>query len=142
MEFIKIKKKRRKKSEKTKLNEKVWALMREYVRLRDLNICQKCNKLITDNRDSHPSHVLSQGAYPDLKYDEFNVKLMCIRCHNWWHKNPLDAYKWFKDKFLKRYEYLQQLKQKPVCKLNEAKLEDLKLYYELKIKAMKLERSS
>jgi len=38
------------------------------------------------------------------------MKVMCYHCHiNWWHKNPIEAGKWFESKFPERLKELERL---------------------------------
>jgi len=82
-------------------------LVREVVRLRDDNTCQRCGKRV-EGSDSQPSHVIPKGRCLYLRWDLLNVKLLCMACHRWWHLNPIAAAEWFKAKFPARYAYVKQ----------------------------------
>jgi hypothetical protein len=77
--------------------------------------CAKCGNMYTyTDKDGNEkssmqcSHVWSIGSTPGLRFDIFNVLPMCGRDHNfWWHLEPMEARPWFKDKYPKRYEYLE-----------------------------------
>lgn len=94
------------KSKKQKLREKLEKLVSEYVKLRDGYICQKCS-IRVEGSNCHASHVIPKSHGDALRFDPLNLKVLCMHCHlHWWHKNPLEAQEWFKDKFLSKYEYL------------------------------------
>jgi hypothetical protein len=39
-----------------------------------------------------------------------NIKTLCWNCHlNWWHKNPIEAVDWFKEKYPDRYAELKEI---------------------------------
>jgi hypothetical protein len=60
-----------------------------------------------------------------LRYDEKNVITLCYHCHlNWWHKNPIEAGEWFKNKFSENYEYIERVKNERV-KFTVEELEEL-----------------
>jgi 5-methylcytosine-specific restriction endonuclease McrA len=102
--------KRRKKSLKTRVKSQLWTLVREYVCLRDKSVCQRCLRPV-EGHNRHPSHVYGKKAYPRLEFEPDNVKILCFHCHiNWWHKNPIEASEWFKQKFPDRDLILRELK--------------------------------
>ena len=108
--MVKQKKKRKKKTPRQKLEERLWNLCRRYIRLRDGNTCQKCGKRVSGS-NSHTSHVIPKSNGNILKYDDINLKVLCSFCHRrWWHKNPLEADAWFKWMFPSRYEYVMEQK--------------------------------
>lgn len=93
------------------LTKKLDDVCRERVRIRDKDICQKCG-MVALKQNSHPSHVYTKKSYPNMRHELLNIKLLCLNCHtNWWHKEVLEAYEWFKEKFPERYKYLQIRKQ-------------------------------
>ena len=104
-----MKKKRKpykKKTELQKLKNRVEDLCKQIIRIRDKNICQKCDRYVNHG---DVSHVIPKSRSSYLRYDLINLKLFCRRCHlYWWHKDILAAFEWFKNKFPKRYEYLKQ----------------------------------
>lgn len=94
------------------LKNKLWKICIQIIRQRDKMTCQKCGRQV-EGVNAQTSHVYGKGAYPNLKFDLWNLKLMCFYCHkNFWHANPLEAYEWFMEKFPERYEYLQEAKNK------------------------------
>lgn len=115
----KKRKKRKLKSDKQKAEIILWELVKKYIRQRDKMICQKCDKEIqsyigSDGQVKAPgadtSHVFCKNVYKSLKYDEYNLKLMCMACHKWWHNVPIESSEWFKEKFPHRWDYLQKEK--------------------------------
>jgi len=114
------------KSPRRKIKDKLSKLTKELVRERDGYTCQKCNKFLV-GRNCHVSHVKSVGAYPDMEFDLLNMKVLCFRHHIlWWHKEPLEAGEWFKNKFPKRYKYLEKEKNN----IKSRSVKDLEELYE------------
>ncbi len=115
-------KKRKGKSDRTKLIEKLDKACKQVVYLRDKSICQKCGKYV-EGANRHASHVIPVSAGHKLRWDVQNIKVLCYHDHiNWWHKNPVESGEWFKTKFPDRYEYLQA--NRGVVKLSLQELED------------------
>ena len=57
----------------------------KYIRLRDAGKpCVSCGCKVTEG---HASHLFSVGAYPNLRFNEFNVNLSCIECNLHKHGN-------------------------------------------------------
>jgi len=105
-----------KKSKRIKKRNKAEDIAKTYAKIRDNYTCQKCLKKVIKH-NCHVSHVKSKGAYPRLRCDPENLKVLCYYCHiHWWHKEPTEAGEWFKNKFPLRWEYLQE------AKLNQNKL--------------------
>lgn len=95
------------KSKRKKLTEKLDDLVRDVVRLRDEDTCQKCGKHI-EGSNSHPCHVVAKGNGASLRrYDLLNIFLGCIRCHRWWHDQPTESGAWFAKRFPARNSYLE-----------------------------------
>jgi len=114
---------RRRKTPRRKLIEKLDKLAREYIVKRDNYTCQRCGKKL-EARNCHVSHVIPR-TYMHLRWDEMNLKVLCFRCHiMFWHKNPLEAAEWFKNKFPNRWEYLEK-KKKVLHKYTISELEEL-----------------
>lgn len=120
---IKVKKKRIK-SQLTKLKAKLEPLVKEYVKRRDNYTCLKCGRVVSGS-NCHASHIFSVGAYPNLKFDPDNMKVLCYHCHlNWWHKNPLESGEWFRHNYADWFQRLELKKMIPV-KLKEQDYVDL-----------------
>lgn len=91
----------------SKLKKECDKLIKDIVKIRDNWTCQWCGKKVSGG-DCHGSHVIPVSAGNKLAFDEQNLKVLCYHCHmNRWHKNPLEAYAWFKLKFPERDLYLQ-----------------------------------
>jgi hypothetical protein len=54
------------------------------------------------------SHILPRGQYRGwLAYEPMNCLCLCFHCHlGWWHKNPIEASRWFEIEFPNRYQWL------------------------------------
>lgn len=100
----------RKKGPKTKAREKADKALTEFVRVRDRDTCQHCQKKVY-GVNSQCSHVLPKGKYRRLAYDPLNVKLLCNDCHKrFWHEDPIGAKEWFYERFPDRAEYLEAVR--------------------------------
>ncbi len=101
-------KKRKTKTDRRKLLDKLEAVSKDIVRFRDGNFCQHCGKHV-EGSDRHCSHVIPVSADYRLQFDPLNMKILCYGCHiQWWHLNPLEAEPWYKSTFPDRYSYLQE----------------------------------
>lgn len=57
----------------------------------------------------HGSHIYPEGTYVSMSADVDNILCLCYWCHfQWWHKNPLEAAKWFKEKYPDLYKELRK----------------------------------
>lgn len=105
------------------LVKKLDKLSKDVVRLRDGNTCQHCGKWV-EGSGRHCSHVIPVSAGHKLRWDPLNMKILCYHCHiNWWHKNPMEAAKWFEETFPERWEYLQA--NRGIYKFTIQELEDM-----------------
>ena len=93
---------------------------------RDGYICQHCEKKVA-GKNAHGSHIYNEGQYKSMSADPENILCMCYYCHiNWWHKNPLEASEWFREKYPELYQTLKLRSQ-------ESKIINWeKKYYEMK----------
>jgi len=90
----------------SKLKKKADVEFKKFIRTRDKK-CLRCGCL--ENLQASHSIPVSHGNR--LRYDEKNVITLCYHCHlNWWHKNPIEAGEWFKNKFPENYEYVERVK--------------------------------
>lgn len=127
-----------KKTPRKKLIEILDKLVKNIAKVRDKFICQKCGEKVSGS-NCHGSHVKPVSQGHKLRWDELNVKVLCGTCHlYWWHKNPLEAARWFNEKFPDRAKYLDEntgikkfydeelmeLKQNLTMRLNELKNEE------------------
>lgn len=94
-----------KKKIKTQQN-KLWSLVKEYVKIRDGLTCQKCGKY--QEKGLHTSHVIPKSHGNVLRWTPVNLKLLCYFCHkHWWHAKPTDSGQWFKEKWPKRWAFIE-----------------------------------
>ncbi len=124
-----MRKKRKLKTEKQKKEIVLWELVKKYIRCRDRMVCQKCRKEILNPQGADTSHVFCKKTYKSLKYDEYNLKILCMWCHKWWHNNPLESSDWFKTEFPDRWRYL--MKEKNIIrKITEVQIDELLDHYQ------------
>lgn len=89
---------------KRALTSELDVLVRELVLARDGYKCVRCGS----TKKLQASHVLSKGRYQRLRFDLLNVVTMCLACHFFfWHKSPLEAFRWFDQKYPGRHELLE-----------------------------------
>lgn len=63
-----------------------------------------------EGANAHGSHILSEGAYPLMSAEPYNIITLSYRNHiNWWHKNPFEASQWFEKKWPGRYKKLMAM---------------------------------
>ena len=102
-------------SPRKRLEDRIWKVVQQIVRIRDNYTCQKCGRYHRpdpgEGRNLDCSHVFGRGAQRDpfMKWEPQNVKLMCFRCHQWYAECPTESGEWFAEKFPERLEYLRQL---------------------------------
>lgn len=98
----------------SKLKKRLMELVKQKVRERDNYTCQRTGQKV-EGSNCHVSHVIPVSAGNALAFDMLNMKVLSYHSHlNWWHKNPIEAAEWFKNKFPDRWEYLQANKNKLV----------------------------
>lgn len=103
MKRSRIKAKSSKRKQKQALDLSLKAEMLE----RDGYMCVRCGK----GHSLQASHVYPKGRYPSLRHNLNNVLTLCNGCHLfWWHRNPLEAADWFREKWPDRAIILSQLK--------------------------------
>lgn len=119
---------KRKKGKKARLKRELDSVVGDVIKKRDNYTCQWCKKKI-EASNCHTSHVITRKN-KRLRWDLKNLKTLCYHCHiQRWHKNPLEATEWFKNKFPDRYKYLMREKNKPK-KWTESELESLITEYQ------------
>lgn len=118
-----------KKTPRKKIMNELDKLAREYIRKRDKMICQMSGEHL-NGKNAHCSHVIPKSAGNRLRWNPLNLKLLSYHSHiNVWHKSPVEAGKWFLNKFPERWEYLQKQKAKGMRKFNMAELEEIRDWY-------------
>ena len=61
------------------LNKRKKGLSKQYV-------CEKCNKKRWTTRALHAHHIYSWDKFPDKRYTVKNGVVLCIKCHNAFHR--------------------------------------------------------
>lgn len=96
-------KKRRKKSDKTKLKERGVEIAKKIAKHRDNYTCQRCGREKLVGISCQGSHVIAVSQDGRLAMDPLNIKTLCAQCHLWWHENPMDSREWFIEVFPNRW---------------------------------------
>lgn len=92
------------KARKSIIKELDW-LLRLLVLSRDGHKCVRCEK---EWGTLQSAHVLSKGRYSRLRFELLNLMTLCVGCHLYfWHKSPLEAFRWFEQKYPGRREQLE-----------------------------------
>lgn len=87
--------------------KKLDALARQVITTRD-KVCVRCGK----TEGLAVAHCYPKGRYTRMRWELDNLLLLCYACHIcWWHRNPIEAGQWFKDKFPDRYLWLRRRSQ-------------------------------
>ena len=61
------------------LNKRKVGMSRNYV-------CLRCNKKRKTTRVLHAHHIFSWNKFPKQRYDKYNGVVLCIACHNKFHR--------------------------------------------------------
>lgn len=126
---VKVPVKKKKPPSKTVLKKKLEVLVKDYVKKRDDYTCQRCGKKV-EGVNCHASHVIPVSRSGYLQFEPLNMKVLCYHDHiNWWHKHPVEAGKWFTDKFPERWEYLNELHIQRLKTMKEWELQEKIEYY-------------
>ena len=72
--------------------------------------CESCDKWLGNEPLSYMfDHLLEKNKYPDLAYDENNICLMCLECHD--NKTRGFANEIVTERIKKAKEYYERIKQ-------------------------------
>ena len=69
-----------------KWRKSVFELNKGLYGLRKFYVCIKCNKKRKTTRVLHAHHIYSWNKFPKLRYERGNGVVMCIKCHNGFHR--------------------------------------------------------
>ena len=107
-----------------KLGGKIRYLKEKPTRKEWIKILDDLAKEVVYARDGHrsvksgetgrlnPSHVYPKGRYTRMRWELDNLLTLTWDEHlQWWHKNPIEAGNWFKEKYPDRYIYLRRRSQ-------------------------------
>lgn len=114
--------KRKKKTDRQKVIDKLDAVMRQVIKVRDDYICQRCGSKAS-GQGCHWAHIYSRNSHK-LRWDWLNSLVLCAGCHRFYHDNPLDGEWWFRVHFPARYDYLQKRRQEPSKHIPQVVLEE------------------
>ena len=65
------------------------------------HICEECGTYLQTFNPSFISHILSKGAFPQLRYDERNINILCFKHHEQWEFwNKKEMRIWIKNKII------------------------------------------
>lgn len=126
--FPKPTKKKKVKVNRTKLLNTLDKLVKDFVKRRDEHICQYCG-IYCEGSNCHASHVIPVSHGQHLRFEPLNLKVLCYHHHlNWWHKNPTEAGKWYRNKFPDRMKFLDKEKMISKKLTNDELIEQIELY--------------
>ena len=116
----------KKKTRRKKVKDELDKLSARYIKIRDGGICQWCGR----NTNIHVSHIIPKSRGDRYRWDPENLKCLCYHCHlSVWHKDPIAAMGWFKQKFPERHKYLERQRQRGPKKYTIMELEELRDWY-------------
>lgn len=92
-------------------------LAKKIARAKAKFICAYCG-MGEPNRQTHGSHIYSEGKNPNMSADVDNILCLCWLCHMGglhkvsakrfsWHGTPREAQDWFEDKYPDLYRTLR-----------------------------------
>jgi len=112
-------------------------IFNKYIRLRDKKKpCISCNKKFKPNEKYDAGHYYSVGAYPNIRFNEFNVHAQCVRCNQHLHGNIHNYTNGIKERIGNDdFEYLNSIKNIS-NKLTISEIKEKKEYYKQKIKEL------
>lgn len=92
--------------------KKCVAIAKERAKQRDNYTCVRCGRSKNNGNQMHGSHIYPEGTYIGMSADWDNIITLCYLCHfQWWHKHPVEAGIWFKEKYPELYETLKKKSQ-------------------------------
>lgn len=128
----------KKKTRYKQLIDKLDALCREYVRLRDNNTCQMTGRS-GEYYKLDLSHVITRGN-KRLRWFPDNCKMLHAQVHRHkWHGNPVEGVEWFKKKFPERWARIEEERAKGIKKWSILEMEELVAWFEKEIDKLKSE---
>ena len=88
---MKFKKGNRWKDSRGKFKYKMWRKMvfelnKGKVGMSRNYVCLRCNKKRKTTRVLHAHHIFSCDKFPEQRYDKYNGVVLCIACHNKFHR--------------------------------------------------------
>ncbi len=122
------------KTDRQKLIAKLDKVTPAVIKLRDERTCQRCGSK-PQPQGCHWAHIYSRTSHK-MRWDLLNSLVLCNGCHRFWHANPLDAEKWFREKFPIRFSYLQWKRQFPTRHIPLAELQKLYESHKEKLKEL------
>ena len=127
-------KKRKKKSKRERMTDRLDELCRDIVRLIHKNRCYKCG-LYIQGMNSHPHHIVAKGKGASWRrFDLLNIILLDFKHHRLWHDNPTEAMPWWESTHLYRVrnDYLDKYRGGKPAKITDDEMESLIVEYETK----------
>src|SRR5262249_1177284 len=82
--------------------DRLSALLKVACLKRDRYECVRCYKPVIQH-PIHPydfhdvSHIFPKSIYPLARFNLLNCKILCRKCHEWWHRNIQDAARWIQE---------------------------------------------
>ncbi|KKK71038.1 hypothetical protein LCGC14_2917960 [marine sediment metagenome] len=127
-----------KKSERTRLTDRLDEIILKIIRLIHKGKCQRCRKDV-EGSNSQTSHVIPKGNGASWRrFDLMNIQHLCHYCHlGWWHKNILEAAAWFRDNWPELDEYLEKYRGGKPAKISTIKMKELHENYKQKLEDLK-----
>jgi hypothetical protein len=109
----------------------------QFIRLRDVEqCCISCKRPLINKYDA--GHFLSVGAYPNLRFDEYNVHGQCVYCNQHKHGNISEYTCNLPERIgLEQFESLMNRRKLPL-KITIEEIKEQIEYYKKKVNVLKI----
>jgi hypothetical protein len=103
--------KAKERKEISRLKEKLFKLVKKICREKYGGCIMAHHGFGECSRGLQASHIKSEGAWKNLRFDPSNIQPMCFKHHFYsWHKDITETSEWFKKNFRPIWDYLEREK--------------------------------
>jgi hypothetical protein len=74
--------------------------------------CSECDLPLMYFNPAFLSHILSKGAYPELRLDPENIQIHCFDCHQQWEFGDKKSMKCYNEKLINKLKLKANVKSK------------------------------
>lgn len=96
-------------------------LFAQIIKYRD----KRCVRCLRADGKLECSHIYSR-RHKGTRWDEDNAKLLCFKCHRWWHENPFEAVEWVRSWMGERRYNALRMRASKITKFTKHDLEIIK----------------
>lgn len=127
--MVKSKKVKKKEHTETWFRKKCVEIAKNEAKKRDKYTCQRCGRSAKQGYQIHGSHIKNEGLNHSMSADLDNIIAKCAQCHMWWHAQPDESGKWFREKYPDLAKELDKRAQKPFKVYWKQRYEEMKTTY-------------